>query len=480
MESNNGYTREIDLKDLIFANLRKWRIVLASAVVLAVALGGAKAFTTYRSMQDVEIQTEAKDTYERELDSYTTAKATGEREIENINNDIQMQQTYMDESVLMNMSPYDVCEACADLFIKTDYQIMPGMVYQNADYTDSILQAYQSALTSVALQENVAQTVSLEPQYLKELVSVSRGSVADGNVLNSTANNTNNIGYTRFTNLLTITVRYSDKEKAQEILNNILDNVTAMQEQIAGTIGPHSVSIVNQTVGSTVDVDLAKQQKAARDQITDLQKSLSDKEAALKELKEPQAPSLGMRAVIKTGVKYAILGGILGVFAVAFCISALFVMSDKVYAAKDIRRRYGLDLLGTVAVDGKKNGGIDAWLARLEGRKVCIDTEQNSALLAANMENYAGDRKKLLVTGLVEESQLKQVVEMVQKQLKGYELASGANMLECAETLKKLPECEGVVLVEQSGVSGYSEMTQEIEKIKSMDKAIVGCVVFEC
>lgn len=411
--------------------------------------------------------------YQRELDSYTTAKESGEREIENINNDIQMQQTYMDESVLMNMSPYDVCEATADLFIKTDYQIMPGMVYQNADYTDSILQAYQSALTSAALQENVAKIASLEPQYLKELVSVSRGSVADGNVTNST-------GYTRFTNLLTITVRYSDKEKAQEILNNILDNVTAMQEQIAGTIGPHSVSIVNQTVGSTVDVDLAKQQKAARDQITDLQKSLSDKEAALKELKEPQAPSLGMRAVIKTGVKYAILGGILGVFAVAFCISALFVMSDKVYAAKDIRRRYGLDLLGTVAVDGKKNGGIDAWLARLEGRKVCADSEQNGALLATNMQNYAGDRKKLLVTGLVAESQLKQVVEMVQKQLKGYELAIGANMLECAETLKKLPECEGVVLVEQSGVSGYSEMTQEIEKIKSMDKAIVGCVVFEC
>lgn len=472
MESNNGYGQEIDLKDLMFAILRKWRTVLAVAVILAVVLGGGKAFLSFRASQDVEAQVEAKDAYERELDSYTTAKESGEREIENINDDIQAQQTYMDESVLMNMSPYDVCEATADLFIKTDYQIMPGMVYQNADYTDSILQAYQSALTSAALQENVAKIASLEPQYLKELVSVSRGSVADGNATNST-------GYTRFTNLLTITVRYSDKEKAQEILNNILDNVTAMQEQIAGTIGPHSVSIVNQTVGSTVDVDLAKQQKAARDQITDLQKSLSDKEAALKELKEPQAPSLGMRAVIKTGVKYAILGGILGVFAVAFCISALFVMSDKVYAAKDIRRRYGLDLLGTVAVDSKKNGEIDAWLARLEGRKVCADSEQNGALLAANMQNYAGDRKKLLVTGLVEESQLKQVVEMVQKQLKGYELAIGANMLECAETLKKLPECEGVVLVEQSGVSGYSEMTQEIEKIKSMDKAIVGCVVFE-
>lgn len=473
MESNNGYGQEIDLKDLMFAILRKWRTVLVVAVVLAAALGAGKALQAFRASQDVETQTEAKDAYERKLDSYTTAKESGEREIENINVDIEAQQTYMDESVLMKMSPYDVCEASADLFIKTDYQVMPGMVYQNADYTDSILQAYQSAVTSAALQENVAKTVSLEPQYLKELISVKRGSFTSGTAADGTA------GYARYTNLLTIKVRYSDKEKAQEILDAILSNVTGLQEQIAATIGPHTVSIVNQAVGSTVDTDLAKQQKDARDQLTDLQQSLSDKEAALKDLKEPSAPSLGKSAVVKAGVKYAVLGGVLGVFVVAFCISAVFVMSDKVYAAKDIRRRYGLDLLGTVAVDGKKNGGIDAWLARLEGRKVCADSEQNGALLAANMQNYAGDRKKLLVTGLVEESQLKQVVEMVQKQLKGYELTIGANMLECAETLKKLPECEGVVLVEQSGVSGYSEMTQEIDKIKSMDKAIVGCVVFE-
>ena len=54
----------------------------------------------------------------------------------------------------------------------------------------TVFQAYQSALTSAALQENVAKTASLEPQYLKERVSVSRGSVADENA-------TNSMGYAR-------------------------------------------------------------------------------------------------------------------------------------------------------------------------------------------------------------------------------------------------------------------------------------------
>lgn len=469
MESSNGYSQEIDLKDLMFAILRKWRVVLAVAVILAVLLGGGKTFQAYRAAKDSTAQAEAQETYQRELDSYTTAKESGEQEIENINEDIQNQQKYMDESVLMNMSPYDVCEAKADLFIKTDYQIMPGMIYQSVDYTDSILQAYQSALSSASLQESVAKSASLEPQYLKELISVARGSVT-----------MDDAGFTRYTNLLTIKVRYSDKETAEKILNSVLSEVSSLQKQVESAIGPHTVSIVNQTVGSTVDMALASQQKSARDQITSLQQSLTEKEDALKELEEPKAPITGGTAVMKTGVKYAVLGGILGVFAVAFCISAVFVMSDKVYAAKDIRIRYGLNFLGVMEAPGKKKGGrIDAWLARMEGRRACLDEERNGALLAANVENYAGGLKKILVTGLTSEAQIKQVAELLRTQLKGYELVAGANMLESAETLKKLPECEGVILVEQTGVSGYSEIAQEIEKVKGMDKPVIGCVVYE-
>ena len=61
MESNNGYGQEIDLKDLMFAILRKWRTVLAVAVILAVVLGGGKAFLSFRASRDVEAQAEAKD-----------------------------------------------------------------------------------------------------------------------------------------------------------------------------------------------------------------------------------------------------------------------------------------------------------------------------------------------------------------------------------------------------------------------------------
>ncbi len=54
MNTQNAYEQEIDLKDLLFAVLRKWKFVLASAVAFAVLLGGAKGFLTYRSFSDPE------------------------------------------------------------------------------------------------------------------------------------------------------------------------------------------------------------------------------------------------------------------------------------------------------------------------------------------------------------------------------------------------------------------------------------------
>ena len=145
---NNTYEQEIDLKDLMFAVLHKWRGILLAAVVLGLVLGGYKAYSTYQNQNDPETVQTAEETYETELKAYEKEKEAHEREIENLTTDIANQEEYLEKSILMNISPYDVWEAKVDMFVKTDYQILPDMVYQNIDYTSTILQTYQSVLTS--------------------------------------------------------------------------------------------------------------------------------------------------------------------------------------------------------------------------------------------------------------------------------------------------------------------------------------------
>ena len=150
MNTQNTYEHEVDLKDLIFAVLHQWKPILAIAIVFAVLLGGGKGFLTYRSQSDPETAAQKEEDYQNAVKQYENDVEYSEHEIKNIESAIESQQNYLEKSILMNLSPYSIYEAQSDLFIKTDYEIMPGMIYQNIDYTNTILQAYQNIISSTA------------------------------------------------------------------------------------------------------------------------------------------------------------------------------------------------------------------------------------------------------------------------------------------------------------------------------------------
>ena len=250
MEPNSTYDQEIDLKDLMFAVLYKWRPVVIAAVVIGLLLGGFKAFSTYKSQNDPTVIAEKEADYQKNLEIYEKNKSTGEREIDNLLNDITEQQMYLEKSVRMNMSPYDVWEAKIDLFVKTDYVIMPDMVYQNVDYTDTILQAYQSALTNTEFLQKVAKKVGTEPRYLKELINIQVDQ-----------------------KILSVKVNYTDEKSVKEIMQYVLSGVDDAKAKIEETIGAHTISVVDESVGSKVDLELADAQKEESTRLVDLNTS---------------------------------------------------------------------------------------------------------------------------------------------------------------------------------------------------------------
>lgn len=463
MDYNSTYEQEIDLKDLMFAVLHKWRPIILIAVLLAIVLGGFKGATTYKKQNDPEVIKEAEEKYQDDLELFNKNKATCEREIENLKTDIANQQEYLEKSIWINMSPYDVCESRVDLYITTDYEIMPGMVYQNMDYTDTILQAYQALLTSSAVMEDVAKTVGTEPRYLRELVSVSVGT---------------NSG--KLNHLLTISVKHTTKRDAQKVMDEIIEHMNEMHEQVVASIGEHTVNTVNNGVSASVDLSLADKQRSETERLTTLNDSLETKQKNLEDMEEPEKTVSSRTAALKSGIKYAVLGGVLGGFMVVFFVCVAFLMSDKVYSVRELKNRYKLKILGTMPVKNRRVfGKIDAWLNRLEGRAGNVDEDAEYALIAANIRNYAESMKSILVTGSVDTAVLETVAGRLAADLAGVKVLVGGNMLQDVETIKKLPECDGVVLVEQCMNTKYSTVELEIERTTDLQKNVVGCVVFE-
>lgn len=111
MENDNiCYEREIDLRELVIAILRKWRMILAATVAFSLLLGTYKASACFLEGKDF-LDTDLQEKYDKEIKLYRQRISACEREIANLTEIIAAQQEYLEESVFMNMSPYDIWEA---------------------------------------------------------------------------------------------------------------------------------------------------------------------------------------------------------------------------------------------------------------------------------------------------------------------------------------------------------------------------------
>ena len=82
MDYENTYEQEIDLKELLFTLLYRWRPIVLAAVLLGLLLGGYKVVNGLRSQQDETAVEEAREQYDMELAAYNRNVASSEWDIE--------------------------------------------------------------------------------------------------------------------------------------------------------------------------------------------------------------------------------------------------------------------------------------------------------------------------------------------------------------------------------------------------------------
>lgn len=459
MENRNEYVQEIDLRNLLFTVLYKWRPIILIAVLLGLLFGGVKLGKNIIGLQDQEKRAEAQQDYEDKLSLYENNKITYEREIENIALKIETFNEYMNHSELMQISPYSKPVATADLYIKTDYEIMPGMAFQNIDYTDTIVKAYAIAISQGELLDGIDKYVEvLDDTYLTELVT------GDADYNN---------------NMVHIEVVYSDLDIAEKMLTTVLNNIEKRVRDTSTKIGPHQIEVTNRGTELEVDTSLVKLQSDNANTQASLQKVLTEKKEALKTLKEPQFTAFSKMTALKSAIKYGILGGILGAAASVFFICVAFLMSDKVVSEKEVRNRYNIKLLGVFSVKHKKRflSGIDHWLDRMSGAGCIIEKDAVLQRICTNIENYAESDRKLMVVGTAGESEVQNISQYLKENLAEKNIIYGGNLNTNISALQELPSCDGIILVEKRGDSHHASIQNEIEAARNLNKKIVGYIL---
>ena len=493
-QTTYNHEEEIDLIQLAFSILHKYRQILMTVVICAVLAAGfglaKNAYSSYAAgkaadSEDVAVaKSAAQQKYDEEMLAYREEKTKhdtnvqeyqeelleNQQAIESTKIKIQNTQEYLDNSVLNTIDPYNVPVAQADLYVSTDYKIMPGMDYQNVDYTDAVLKAYSSLITNSETMDKIAKAVGMEERYLRELVSVSGDSS---------------------TRLLTIRAYGADEATANKILDALLVRMEEVRPTIQSTVGSHSIAQLTRTSTVSVMTWLRDNQQQNRDDLTNLQnqvttleaadrvleQSIEDEQQALEAMELPEKPKEE-----SSMAKMVILGALLGGILACGVVVVKFLLDGMVYSASELNRSTGLPVLGALASDRtKKAGKLDAKLYQMEGRPDGSADAEMLCLMAQTIRSRAPEAKNILVTGDLPADQLEALAAALQatEPLRGQSVTAAESILKAAATVPHVVAADAIVLAADCTVTRTDAVREQNEKIVRLGKQILGCIVYE-
>lgn len=439
----------IYFKDLIFAALHRWRAVLAVALIAAILLGGMQLASGLS-----EMNTPVDPAEQEEILAQREAEMAGhEHAIESARRSMKFCQAYLEEAPLMQLDPYCYYEAQLVVHVQTDYQILPGMTYQNPDKSIAVVSAYEVIAHSNATMEKIAEKLNTQSQYIGELLTITKP--AD-------------------TATLHITALAPTQQEAEAVLAVFAEQIDGAYAQVQETVATHTVTVVEQSVSAKANTTLIDTQKRATTRMTELLRQITDAQLALAALAEPTVGQTTIKAVIKTAVIWAVLGGVLGAFLTVAVLWVLHITGDQIYAGRNLQSRTGIKVIGTVG--GEKKNPVDRLLYQLEGRSMdSIET----APVVTDVSCRAKGAKCLLVTGSGETAQRESLVKALSAAMPGVQVEDRGSILRDGDALKALAACDAVVLAETCGVSRYGNVKKQLDVVCDYGANLLGCVLME-
>lgn len=453
---DNMVEREIDLKDLMFFILNKWRLILVCTLALSVLIGGYKITTSFSQQNNKEYIADLQKKYDDDLKQYKLTKDGYESYIKKLNENIAYEETYQKKSVAFKLDPNNKWAATVDVFVKMDEDTNNNSI--TVDPADSVTKAYASVFSNGSLLEQLSQKMGIETQYLNELIDITTD--YDGN-------------------MISVTASYESQEGAQEILNTILDSLDGMHNDISNSLGAHEIIVMKQNVILTSDKLLADNQKDKVNNLIDMRNKLDETENALTAMVKPTEPSnLSIKGIIKSGIKYACLGGVIGLFVPTFMYCIIFMFNQRLYSAEELKNRYRVRILGAYTRERKKRvfSGVDRFLDKLESKEYCSE-EMIMKKIMANTSNYTENGQTILLTGTVNEEELKGFKDKLVKMLPEVHFDMSMDMNNHPETLTKLLKVDGIILIEKCGESKYNDIQKQLESIYNLNQKVIGFIV---
>ena len=451
--------RELNLKQLMFSLVRRWRQMLVAALVFALVLsafGGWQNLSHLKDPNTLQLQQD----YEEEYAHYEAMVEQLNSQIAVMQENARLQKEYLDNSVLMQMDYRNTWLATLSLYVEAEQNVQISGGEYGRTLSEIIAEAYLVSLTDSRILTKAAKELNVEDRYLRETVNVFLVGAEEG----------------QGSPYLAVEVRGPDGIYVAKVIAEVRADLEALHREISQSVGAHKIQEVSYSATARVDMELLEVQTDAVELWIDYTENIEDYREKLDDLEEPVAPKY--ESTSTSIIKYGIVGALGGVFLVAVWGCVAYVVGDKVYAAEELKSRFEVAILGKISVKARKRCFVDRWLDRAECRG---KTEQDGALdvICANVGNHCPEGSVLLVAGTAGDEQVAWIANALTAQLPGRSIISGGNLLDAIPAIEGLSKCDSVLLVERCGISRYSLVKAQIEVVLGVNKQLIGCVTLE-
>lgn len=446
----------LDVKNIIFHILRKWKSLIGVAVVVA-TLGG---INTYISSTNILTDEEALEKYEanffEENRLYMETKTEYEQYIQILENSIESTEKYLNESILMTIDPYNHNIGYLDIYVDSLYEINPQLYLQTPNKIYSIMKSYDTRLRNTVLYEKIADGLGIDiaVKYIKEIVRHSY------NI---------DTGYITFTIVMN---EVSDIEKIADIITEfIYDNYESINQEIA----EHTINVYDVNPVLNIDEGLKNNQQNHKFDISDEQTKLEYTQYSLKALKQPIKVEFNNIYSINEGIKaFIIYGVVTGIIGVGFIVIG-YLLSKKLQSIAYLEDKYKILALAVRPITQNRSNKIDNMIFKM------IDTDIKSEekfkeYLSVISQKIANPNQKIHITGTIDIKDIKEIHEIITTHTENT-ITFGGFITKDEQSMYSLRDADVVVLVEKRFDTSTINLDRQIKYIQNLEKDICGVVL---
>ena len=463
---------EIDLVDLLFYLLKKWRSLIVAIVIGAVL--GAGLYVVKNHQQQAEQAAQEEELLKNDEDETFEEKDYNISKDTKANMDIAYQYRqlynkqleYNQKSIIMQLDPNEVYSGVLEYYISA------------GNHTELISELYQSVLNDDDILEELkdASGFRCETPYIKELVSSSSGDDKE-TVINVDSNGENAQKHA----FVTYKVVSTNKKSCEKMLQVLRARAEELPTEYGETYGSYGVSEVSSAVSQVTDNTYLNAQrenvdrlsnyltamKDAEDSFSDAEKTYYKNKYLVKEYVDSDNAEEAKAVLLEEAepvskAKWILLGVFLMCIVWVGYYAVRYLFDRRVKTLSELRETYHLPVIGYM--DNKKvpSGGIDKWIDGLYRK---MKDQPNTA---EYIENALNSMEQYVLCGRVElAAQLKM----------GKNCMMGKNFAyRDPETLNRAKEVGSIILLIQIGKTTRGEIERELECCRLQKIKVIGAV----